>query len=293
MAKRKWTLPHQIAYVYVSVGTMGQGQQKAIDARMSAIEKKFSEWPSEGNDNDNILREAIQTALADMGDSTEPVKQRLESSVTNLEENLSKENLGTIVNDLFYIVNSASPRDAEIEQIKSIAKHFGIETEKSEKPKKDTDKTANKKRTLLHEMAYLYFDLATQNPEQSDGVFEAKADVIREKLSEWTEDKNTIPHILGDTLSELSHDRNENVTEYVDRACTCRSLMKAHIPGEQLPFVIDDLLEVINSVSPHDAEIQMVKSLAEYFGVSLEGKAHLLRSGSKQTSRAKQDLPPV
>jgi len=290
MAKRSWTLPHQIAYLYFSIGIMGQGDEEARDTRMPVIAKKFTEWPFEGADNNKILQEAIQVAVKDMEDSMEPVIRRLESSVTSLAENLSSDNLGAIVSDLFDIINSASPTEAEIEQIKAIAEHFGIETQKPEIPPKDSERTTDRKRTLLHEMAYLYFDLATQNTEQSDEEFEAKAGVIREKLTEWTEDKNTIPHILSDTLAELSHDRNENVAEYVERSSTCRSLMKAHFPGEQLTFVIDDLLEIINAGTPHEAEIQMVKSLAEYFEVSLEGKAHLLPSPSMRPPMEYQNL---
>jgi hypothetical protein len=289
MTKRKWTLLHQIAYVYYSVGTMGQGQKRSLEKRISVIENKFSEWPFEGEDNDKILREAILAAVADMKDSIDAVKQRLETSVTNLKENLSKDNLGAIIDDLFHIVNSVSATEAEIGQIKSIAKYFEIETEKPGKLQQDSERATEKKRTLLHEMAYVYFDLVTQNEEQSDSEFEVKAGVIREKLAEWTEDKKTIPHILSDTLAELSHDRNENVAEYVERSSTCRSLMKAHIPGEQLPFVIDDLIDIVNTGTPHKAEIQMIRSLAEYFGVSLEGEKYQNLNRPHQTAKSETD----
>lgn len=289
MAKRKWTLPHQIAYLYFTIGIMGQGQQDARDKRLPVIAKKFSEWPFEGEDNKKILEEAVQSALSDMEDSMEPVVQRLESCVTNLKENLSKDNLGAIIDDLFHIVNSASPTEAEIGQIKAIAKHFEIEPRKPEKLKKESERTSEKKRTLLHEMAYVYFDLVTQNQEQSSEDIEAKLDAVRTKLAEWTEDKKNLPELLHDTFAEICDDKSEKIEEYVDRIGKCHALMKEHIPGDQLVFVIDDLIDVINTGTPHEAEIRMIRSLAEYFGVSLEGEKYQILNRPYQTTKSESE----
>ncbi len=289
MEKRKWTLTHQIAYLYFTVGIIGQGQQDARDKRLPVIANKFSEWPFEGEDNKKILEEAVQTALSDMEDSMEPVVKKLESCVTNLKENLSKDNLGAIIDDLFHIVNSASPTDGEIEQIKAIAKHFDIESQKPEKLKKESERTSGKKRTLLHEMAYVYFDLATQNQEQSPEEIEAKLKAVKTKLAEWTEEKDTLQDLLPDTLAEICDDKREKIEEYVDRIGKCHELMKEHIPGDQLAFVIDDLIDIVNTGTPHEAEIHMLGSLAEYFGVSLEGEKYQILNRPHQTNKSETD----
>jgi tetratricopeptide (TPR) repeat protein len=141
MGDFNWSLLHDIGYVYFVLGTMGQREKETSEVRMPIINEKFSEWSSDEKNNEKILREVTQTTFKDAEDSLDPVVERLESCMSNIAKNISKENHSAIINDLFFIVNSASPTDAEIAQINSAAQYFGVESPKSEKPQKASGET--------------------------------------------------------------------------------------------------------------------------------------------------------
>ena len=127
--------------------------------------------------------------------------------------------------------------------------------------------------TLLHEMAFVYFIVAMMNSDQSTDELKTKMNVLSMKLSEWTEEKNSTSTMIRDYFIELYIDRKK-YEGYRDKLFKCMAHIKAHIPDDQLIYVIDDMIEIVNSGRPDCAEFQMIGCLAEYLEVSINGEKY-------------------
>lgn len=424
MGNSTWSLLHDIGYMYFVFGVMAQSKEKERQIRIDKTREKFLEWPSEKNNNEKIFKEVMQTIGQDMEDSIDPVLKRVQSSISNIAENLPEDNVRAIIDDLLSIVNAASPQKHEIDQINSIAEQIGVQSLKKKEVKgKSGQKTADEEPwTLLHdmcylyyivallpilqgskdakrvklridaakekisewpsddvdgkqvvqkvsdivtkalssdgiiigdkikelaakiknympednyqsliedlqyivnewspnkandttmikgivhmilddggaadeetvasstadkvvrdsehicEMAYVYFDVITQNQEQNEDEIQAKVSAIYTKLLEWTENIDQTKEIIDNIWSTFAHDRTEDVEAYQNKIERYVSYLKESMSEKQLAIMIGDLLEIVtSSEKAHEAEMSMIKGLAEIFGLSLEVDQH-------------------
>jgi len=295
MGNSKWSLFHDIGYVYFVLGVMAQSEEKTIQVRLSKMKEKFSEWPTEGNNNEKILKEVMQTAGRDMEDSMDPVLKKLQSSISNIVENLSKDNLKAIINDLLSIVNAASPSDVEIDQINSMAEQIGVKplTKQKAKGKSEQSSTDDESWTLLHDMCYLYYIVASLpiflGSKDAKNV-KLRIDAGKEKILEWPSDDVDGEQLVKKVSRVVTKAWSSDGIIVGDKIKELAAKIKEYMPEENHQLVIEDLQYIVNKWSPNkDDDKTMIEGIAHIIlddgGSADEGEK---KAAGEQTDNANQ-----
>ena len=258
MGNSKWSLLHDIGYAYFVLGLMGQSQEKARQVRLSKIKEIFSEWPSEGNNHEKILKEVMQTAGKDMENSMDPVLKRLQSSLSNIKQNLSEDNLIAIINDLLSIVNASSPQEVEINQINHIAEQIGVKTLKKQEAngKSGQNKINDESWTLLHDMCYLYFMVASLPLLQGSNAKKVKLriDAAVEKILEWPCDDIDSAQLVQRVIGLVMKDLQSGDLKVEDKIYELATKIKEYMPEENHSSVLEDLTYIMKTWTPNKTD---------------------------------------
>lgn len=272
MGKFKWSLLHDIGNVYFVFGVMAQSKEKVRQVRIDKIREKFLEWPSEENNNEKILKEVMQTIGKDMEDSIDTVLKRVQSSISNIVENLSEDNIRAIIDDLLSIVNAASPSDVEINQINSMAEQMGVKplTKQKAKGKSEQSSTDDAPWTLLHDMCYLYYLVASlpllQGSKDVKNV-KLRIDAAKEKMSEWPCDDVDSDLLVQKVSNLVINDLKRWDLKVKDKLNELATKIKKYMPKENYPSVLEDLAYIINTWSPNRSyDEQAVSYIAHVIG---------------------------
>ena len=147
----------------------------------------------------------------------------------------------------------------------------------------------------LYQIAYVYYDLSIQDKEQGKDAFQQKVDVIRVKLSEWTDQDDEILNLMRQCWRNFIRERDKDFERYKNNIKEYLSNVMDRMSHGQRLFVISDLNDISKSSgTPHDAEIYMIRGVAEMLGVSLQDDPHaIVVKTSKDSPDAKksEDMP--
>lgn len=260
MGKTEWSILHDLGFAYYILCTLGQKDTKAVKVRFPLIAGKYLEWLSDIEDSEKIYNEVMEAYQIYMSDekSMDDVMDKLGSCVVNIKNNLSEENRAAFINDLFSIVNAASPTEAEIGQLNHTADFLDVEVNKELKNKKESRKTDDDQEepwTLLHDMCYLYYIVASVPllKGSRDANIKLRMNAVSEKILEWPSDDINGEHLVQKVKNYTIQTLREGI-KVGDKIIELATKIKEYMPAENHSSIIEDLQYIVNVWSPNKAD---------------------------------------
>lgn len=292
MGKTKWSILHDLGFAYYILCTLGQKDTKAVKVRFPLIAEKYLEWLSDNEDREKIYNEVIEAYQVYMSDekSMDDVMDKLGSCVVNIKNNLSEENHADFINDLFFIVNAASPTEAEIGQLNHTADFLDVEVNKEVKNKKESRKTDDDQEepwTLLHDMCYLYYIVASVPllKGSRDANIKLRMNAVSEKILEWPSDDINGEHLVQKVKNYTIQTLREGI-KVGDKIIELATKIKEYMPEENHSSIIEDLQYIVNAWSPNNADDEkFIGYIAHILGIEEEST----EKGSNSLSAANKE----